>query len=464
MTAPPPQGPSTSAADRPAAAQDGPADQAGQQGLAGAGSPTMVDRLFRRQGQQRPRLGWRRAVLVAAAVLVVLSLVRVVVDLLGGDASRLTSPGTVATALALAVPIGLAALGGLWAERAGVVNIGLEGMLILGTWFGAYVGYQAGPWWGVLAGLLGGALGGLLHAVATVTFGVDHIVSGVAVNILAGAGTGGVTRYLSGIAYDDVEGGSITQSPPLDPIAEVSVPLVSDAARELARTDVPLLRDAAGVVAGVTTDVSLLTLVAVALVPLTWFLLWRTPLGLQIRACGENPVAADSLGVHVYRLKYLAVVVSGALAGLGGAFLVTVASNIYREGQTRGQGFIGLAAMIFGNWRPTGAASGALLFGYADGLRLRDNQGGAVAALLLVVAVGLLALAVRAVLQARRRSAALLAAGSVALVGLYLGLDEVPTQLLGATPYLVTLVVLAVAAQRLRMPAADGMRYRRGQQ
>ena len=108
------------------------------------------------------------------------------------------------------MPIGLAGLGGLWSERAGVVNIGLEGMMILGTWFGAWAGYQWGPWGGVLAGILGGALGGLLHALVTVTFGVDHIVSGVAINILAG----GVTRYLSAIAFVGVPGGGTTQSPP----------------------------------------------------------------------------------------------------------------------------------------------------------------------------------------------------------------------------------------------------------
>ena len=124
--------------------------------------------------------------------LFLLSVTRVVTG-----ADEITSAGTIGAALALAVPIGLAALGGLWSERAGVVNIGLEGMMILGTWFGAYAGVTYGIWWGVAAGALGGALGGLVHAIATVTFGVDHIVSGVAINIVAA----GLARYLSVVVY-----------------------------------------------------------------------------------------------------------------------------------------------------------------------------------------------------------------------------------------------------------------------
>lgn len=137
--------------------------------------------------------------LIAAAGLALFSLTRVI-----SGADDLTSIGQVSGALQLAVPIGLAGLGGLWAERAGVVNIGLEGMMILGTWFGAWAGYQWGPWTGVLMGIVGGALGGLLHAVMTVTFKVNHIVSGVAINILAV----GVTRYLSNYTFAEAEGGS----------------------------------------------------------------------------------------------------------------------------------------------------------------------------------------------------------------------------------------------------------------
>ena len=147
--------------------------------------------------------------LAVFAFLLLLSFVRVVTD-----ANDLTSSGTIGAALAPAVPIAMAGLGGLWSERAGVVNIGLEGMMILGTWFGGYAAYNWGPWYGVLFGAFGGALGGLLHAIATVTFGVDHIVSGVAINILAL----GWTRYLSSLTFANYAGGGDTQSPPLPTI------------------------------------------------------------------------------------------------------------------------------------------------------------------------------------------------------------------------------------------------------
>jgi general nucleoside transport system permease protein len=198
----------------------------------------------------------------------------------------------------------------------------------------------------------------------------------------------------------------------------------------------------------------------VLMIPGSYLLLWRTAFGLRLRSCGENPAAADSLGVPVYRLKYVAVLISGALAGLGGVFLVFVA-NIYREGQTAGRGFIGLAALIFGNWRPGGLAAGAGLFGFADGLQLRSRT--AVVALLLLVAVVLVAVAVY---QARRRNVvpAVLALvfGAAALVG-FLTIDELPPGIVFFTPHLTTLLVLSLASQRLRPPKADGLVYRRGE-
>jgi simple sugar transport system permease protein len=242
----------------------------------------------------------------------------------------------------------------------------------------------------------------------------------------------------------------------------VSLPVLSsgpDLLGRLERTQWFLLGDAGGLLGGFTRDVSLLTLLAVLLVPASFFVLWRTAFGLRLRSVGENPVAADSLGVPVYRMKYLAVMASGALAGLGGAALVI--GSIYREGQTAGRGFIGLAALIFGNWRPGGLAAGAGLFGYADALQLR--AGNTVRGLLLLTALLLLVLAV--VQLVRRRwpmvVAALVLGGAFALW--YSAVDSVPSQLVGFTPHLVTLVVLAVASQRLRPPAADGQPYRRGQ-
>ena len=400
--------------------------------------------------------GPRGLLLGGLGLLVLLSAVRVI-----SGANDITSSGTVGAALRLAVPIGLAGLGGMWAERAGIVNIGLEGMLILGTWFGAYAGYQYGPWVGIAAAVLAGAAGGLLHAVATVTFGVDHVVSGVAINLLGA----GVAQYLSSVAYGDgsIPGAGPTQSAIVRPVPSVSLPVLSsgpDLLGHLERTHLPAVADLAGILRGLTADVSMLTLLAVLLVPLSVAVLWRTAFGLRLRSVGENPVAAESLGVAVYRLKYIAVTTSGALAGLGGASLVI--GSIYREGQTAGRGFIGLAAVIFGNWRPGGLAAGASLFGYADALQLR--AGSAVRALLLLVALLLIVVAVR---QAVRRRLPLALAGlllGVAFFLWYLVVDTVPNQLVGFTPHLVTLLVLAVASQRLRPPAADGLPYRRGQQ
>jgi simple sugar transport system permease protein len=388
-----------------------------------------------------------------SGLIVVLSVVAAVTG-----AEDLTSSGTIGAALALAVPIGMAGLGGLWAERAGVVNIGLEGMMILGTWGAGWAGYQWGPWVGVLVGVLMGAAGGLLHAVATVTFGVDHIVSGVAINILGL----GVAQYLSVVAFEGVQGGGESQSPPIGDIRELSIPGLSEPLLELQQKGIFLVSDVAGILRGLTVGVSLLTIVAVLLVIGTYYVLWRTAFGLRLRSCGESPVAAESLGVNVYLMKYYAVIASGAFAGIGGAFLAVELGNGYREGQTAGRGFIGLAAMIFGNWRPGGLAAGAGLFGYTDALQLRRG-GENVHALLLLVGVLLLAFAVW--LAVRRL---VLASSIAAFVGglflVWFGLtDELPEQFTVMTPYVTTLLVLALASQRLRMPAADGQPYRRGQ-
>lgn len=404
---------------------------------------------------ERPASGWRRYrwVIAAVAGFVAVSVVRVVTG-----QPDLTSGGTMAAALALAVPIGMAALGGMWSERAGVINIGLEGMMILGTWFGAAGAYFTGNVWiGLLSGIAGGALGGLLHALACVTFGVDHIVSGVAINILAA----GLAKYLSVMFFADQPGGGGTQSPELPNFPGVTIPGVSPALESVERHGWPVISDLAGVLHGFTTTVNWLTIIAIGLVIGSYFVLWRSPIGLRLRSCGENPIAAESLGVSVYRMKYLAVTASGAFAGLGGVFLAMVASSNYQEGQTGGRGYIGLAAMIFGNWRPGGLAMGAGLFGYTDALQLRGASS-AVHALLLLVAIGLVALA--AFNAYRRRwitSGVSLAIGAL-LLWWFLATDEVPRQLVTYSPHLTTLLVLALASQRLRMPAADGMRYRKG--
>ncbi|NRQ32273.1 ABC transporter permease [Nonomuraea sp. NN258] len=423
------------------------------------------------------RVGKYHLALVAVAALVLLmSLVRLV-----SGYNDITSSGTIAAALGFAVPIGLAGLGGLWAERAGVVNIGLEGMMVLGTWFAGWAGYQWGPVAALVAGMLAGAIGGLIHAVATVTFGVDHIISGVAINLLGP----GVTRFLSEVLYKQgtpasEAGAGITTSPAISSSApEWSLPLLSsgpDWLGSLERTHWFVISDVAGILRGLTHDVNVLVILAVLLLPLTYFVLWRTGFGLRLRSAGENPWAAESLGVNVYLFKYIGVVVSGALAGLGGVFLVFVVGK-YVEGQSQGRGFIGLAAMIFGNWRPGGLAAGAALFGYADGLQLRSS--GAVTSFFLFGAIMLLiylGFKLRALLASGRpaeavargaRDYTVIAAagvGMVVLFWLWLTVDKLPNEFVFITPHVLTLIVLLVASQRLRMPKADGVRYRRGEQ
>jgi general nucleoside transport system permease protein len=414
--------------------------------------------------------------IAVAALIAVVSLVRVI-----SGQNDLTSSGTFAAALAFAVPIGLAGLGGLWAERAGVVNIGLEGMMVLGTWFAGWAGYQWGFMAALLAGVAAGAIGGLIHAVATVGFGVDHIISGVAINLLGP----GITRFLSEVLYKEgteasALGAGITTSPALSSKApEVSLPVLSSGPNllgDLESTHWFLLSDVAGVLGGLTRNINLLAIVAVVLVPLSYFVLWRTAFGLRLRSVGENPWAAESLGVNVYAFKYVAVVISGAFAGLGGTFLVFFVSK-YVEGQTQGRGFIGLASMIFGNWRPGGLAVGASLFGYADGLQLRDK--GAVTTVLLFGAVLLLAYLVTKARKVMRPSGpieaagagakeytvmAAAAAGAVVLIWLWVVIDKLPDEFVYMTPHVLTLLVLLAASQRLRMPKADGVRYRRGEQ
>jgi len=401
---------------------------------------------------------WRRIGFIAGFGLVALSITRLVS---GQDV--LTSTGTAQAVLALTLPIALAGLGGLVCERAGVVNIGLEGMMILGTWGAGFAGYQWGPWAALVGALLGGLLGGLLHAVATVTFGVDHIVSGVAINLLAV----GAVRFLSELLYAGVPGGGPTQSPAIKggtPTFDLPV-LASgpDLLGKLERTHLVVLSDAAGLLRGLLLDVNLFQVIGVLLFPLVGFVLWRTAFGLRLRSAGENPWAAESLGVNVMRAKYIAVLASGALAGLGGLFLVLF-SGLYKEGQTGGRGYIGLAAMIFGNWRPGGLASGALLFGYTDAVRLRSTDSSAVLALFLFAAIAVGALGFWWLRQGRRMAgSAFIGLGVAFLLG-YLGLDSLPNEVTTVTPYIVTLVVLAVSSQNLRPPKADGIPYRRGEE
>ena len=397
--------------------------------------------------------GWANGVLWTLAAIVLLT---VTADLTG--LPNITASSTVQAGLQLAVPLLLAGLGGLWAERAGVVNIGLEGMMILGTWGAAWAGYQWGPWAAVLGGVVFGALGGLLHAVATVTFGVNHIVSGVAINLLGA----GVAKYLSTLLFTPLSHNP-RQSPKVPGFDTYSAQPVADWLGDLEKQQRYVVSDIAGILHGVLSGVSPLTMITILLVPISFVVLWHTRFGLRLRSCGENPVAAESLGVNVYLQKYIAVVISGGFAGLGGAALVLApGQNGYLENQTNGRGYIGLAAMIFGNWRPGGLLGGAALFGYADGLQtLTDGK----TVLGLFYGVSLLVWVIALVQLIRRKWIVGLVSIVVggALYLLYQSIDSLPQELTTYLPHIVTIVVLAMSSQRLRMPAADGLIYRRGQ-
>jgi simple sugar transport system permease protein len=397
----------------------------------------------------------------ATMLVFVLASIRIITG-----ASDLTSSGTASAALLLSVPIVLAALGGLFSERAGVVNIGLEGMMIMGAWAGGYIGSQHGPWAGLFAAMVFGSIGALVHAIATVTFGVDHVVSGVAINIIAA----GLVRYLSTLLYQGGSWPGPSQSPGIESISLNGLPVLSgghyfgwkspDLLGSIASHNWFFISDMASILRGLTGDVSYVTVVAISFVPLAYFILWRTAFGLRLRSAGEAPVAAESLGVNVYAMKYAGVLISGGFAGLGGGFLAIVAASNYQENQVAGRGYIGLAALLFGNYRPGGLLAGAGLFGFADALQLRDSA--AIHALLLFIVAILAFVAFRKFKAGKQMSAILSIAAAGFTLWFYFAVDELPGQLVTMTPYIATILVMALASQRLRMPAADGIPYRRG--
>jgi simple sugar transport system permease protein len=280
-----------------------------------------------------------------------------------------------------------ASLGGLFSERVGVVNIALEGMMLTGAFSAVLATYSTGnPWIGVLASILTGGALGLFHGVLTVKFAGDQIVSGTGINLFAL----GFTAYMSQIVWGSRGASQNVQG--LEPLS------------------IPLLRDmpAVGEILGKQTPLVYISLVAVVL---SYIFLFKTPTGLRIRAVGEHPAAADTTGVNVYKTKYLCLVLSGILAGLGGAFLSLGHLNVFVLGMTGGRGFIALAAMILGGWTPIGALGASFLFGFADALQMR--------------------------LQ------------SVALL---------PSQIILTLPYVLTIVVLAVFARK-RLPPSDYKPY-----
>ncbi len=400
----------------------------------------------------RGRAFSRTWLLVSGVAFVTVSAVRIITGAEGLDSS-----GTISAALIATCPILMAALGGLWSERSGVVNIGLEGQMILGTWGAAYFTYYYGPWMGVVGAALLGGVGGLLHAIATVTFGVDHIVSGVAINIIAT----GAANFLAESYFSDLTGGGFKQLTGLSRPTSLTIPGLSDGATSLADRNWFIVSDLASAVAALTTSLSLLIVLVALLVAASAWILWRSTFGLRLRSCGENPAAAESLGVNVYLYKYVAVLMSGALAGIGGGFLTLVSSSGFTTGQTNGRGYIGLAALIFGNWQPAGIVTGSLMFGYTDSLQLRDNS--SVHALLLLLAIAMLGFAAWRLRQGQTTYALIVTLLGVGFAVWFFTTDQVPSEFVGMTPYVATLLVLTLATQRLRMPAADGLRYRRGQ-
>jgi simple sugar transport system permease protein len=294
-----------------------------------------------------------------------------------------------ASSFRMAIPILLTALGAVYSERSGVVNIGLEGMMIVGSFWGALGAYFYGPVMGLIIAMVAGMLLALIHAIASVTFRVDQIVSGVALNILAY----GSSRFMSQAIFK-----MATTTPHVAGLAKINIP---------GTDSVPYLKP-------LLTGISPIIILAILLVPLSEYIINRTVFGLRLRAVGENPLAADTLGVNVFKMKYVGVLISGMLAGLAGAYLALEHTGMYVEGMTQGKGYIALAAMIFGNWTPTGALLASLLFGFAESLSFRVVENGLI-----------------------------------------------PYQFIKMIPYVLTLIVLAGFVRKSTPPAADGVPYER---
>jgi general nucleoside transport system permease protein len=251
-----------------------------------------------------------------------------------------------AATLRYATPLIFGSLGGLFSERSGVINIALEGMMLMGAFFGAWGADKTDSWvLGLVVAVLAGAVFGLLHALFAISFRADQIVSGTALNLLAV----GITGYLYVAIYKD-------QGTPNDlpQVPDVHLPIKS----------IPLIGDIFG-------QLNLLVWLALAMVLVTWVVVFRTASGLRLRSVGENPLAAETAGLKVVRTRYVAVMISGSLAALGGAFLSIGFSHSFIQNMTAGRGFIALAALIFGRWRPGTALAATLLFGFGSALAPR---------------------------------------------------------------------------------------------
>jgi ABC-type uncharacterized transport system permease subunit len=253
-----------------------------------------------------------------------------------------------AAMLRFATPLTFAAIGGMFSERSGVVNIGLEGMMLMGAFFGILAADKLDSWaLGLLAAMAAGAATALIHAFFSIHLRADQIVSGTAINFLAL----GLTGYL----FIDVYGAQGTPGEGIPRIPDVSIPGLRD---------IPFVGDVIG-------DMNLMIWLALLLVVVSYVFMFKTPLGLRLRSVGEHPRAADTVGINVYATRYAGVTISGILAAMGGAYLSIGFLGSFNENMTAGRGFIALAALIFGNWRPFGAFGGALLFGFSSALAQR---------------------------------------------------------------------------------------------
>ncbi|MFZ3587856.1 ABC transporter permease [Bacillus sp. DJP31] len=256
-----------------------------------------------------------------------------------------------------ASPLILTALGGVISERAGVVNIGLEGLML----FGAFIGIlttlytqatfgDASPWIGIVMGGIIGGLFALLHAVASISFRADQVVSGVAINFLAA----GLSVFLIKKIYNKGQTDFIENR-----IYKRDIPVLSD---------IPIIGDL------FFSNIYITSYVAILLAFVVWYVIYKTPFGLRLRAVGEHPMAADTMGIKVNQMRYIAVMLSGVFAGLGGAVYATSISGNFAGGTISGQGFMALAAMIFGKWHPLGAMGAALFFGLAQSLSITGES------------------------------------------------------------------------------------------
>lgn len=252
----------------------------------------------------------------------------------------------------LSVPILFAALGGMYSERAGVVNIGLEGIMLVGAFAGVVGSYYTGSYWiGALVAVLSGILISAIFALATVKIKINQIVSGVAINLLAIGLTSFFYRALFGITTVPIT---------VKAFEPVNIPILSN---------IPIIGE-------IFFRQTALVYISFLLVPVSYYIFYKTSVGLSIRTVGEHPMAADTVGIPVNKVRTICVLVSGALAGLGGCFLSLGQFNMFVDNMVSGRGFIAVAAVIFGKWSPKGVLLASLIFGVADALQIRIQMSG----------------------------------------------------------------------------------------